>query len=88
MAEQVEKLLAYAGPAGTRLAVENMGTELGDALVCDSLDRFPTPAYGLCYDTSHDNLTAAPLELLRNYGDRLLATFRTTWAKPTTTCWP
>lgn len=74
MAEQVDKLLNHIGSAGVRLAVENMGVELADALVRDSLDRFQTPAYGLCYDTSHDNLTVAPLALLRAYGHRLLAT--------------
>lgn len=74
MADQVDKLLKHIGSAGVRLAVENMGVELADALVRDSLDRFQTPAYGLCYDTSHDNLTAAPLALLRAYGHRLLTT--------------
>jgi sugar phosphate isomerase/epimerase len=38
------------------------------------MNDFDSEYLGICFDTSHANLTDDPYELLRNYGNRLLTT--------------
>jgi len=70
----VGKLLDHAGKENLRLAVENDSHEPSNDVLRHSLDEITDPAYGLCYDSSHDNLVRQPLVLLGNYGHRLLTT--------------
>jgi len=71
---QVIKLIEHIGSRDIRLAVENLRNEFLNGALSHSLDMIRSPKYGLCFDASHDNLTSRPLEILKKYGDRLIAT--------------
>jgi sugar phosphate isomerase/epimerase len=65
-------LTDHAQNQGVVLALENTRS---DAHVAWLLDRIPSPALGLCFDTSHSHLWGdEPLNLLSRYGARLVAT--------------
>jgi len=70
---QVIKLAEYIGARNIKLAVENLRNEVLNGALCYSLDMIRSPKYGLCFDTSHDNLTSRPREILKKYGDRMIA---------------
>ena len=70
----VIKLIEYAGSRNIKLAAENLRNEFLNGAICHSLDMIRSPKYGFCFDTSHDNLTSRPLEILKKYGDRMIAT--------------
>lgn len=71
---QAIKLVEYAGSRNIKLAVENLRNEFLNEALCHSLDMIRSPKYGLCFDTSHDNLTSRPLEILKKFGGRMIAT--------------
>lgn len=73
LVKQVYRLLEYIGEKDLRLAVENLRASANDILSY-SLDRIVNLRYGLCYDSSHDNLTAHPMAILKKYGHRLITT--------------
>lgn len=72
--ENVNALLWYSDKAGVSLTVENLLTGECNHILSHSLNAIPHPRYGLCYDSSHDNLTANPLAILQKYRHRLWAT--------------
>jgi sugar phosphate isomerase/epimerase len=72
--DNVNALLDYTGKTGVRLAVENDRFEPANEVLAYSLDEITDARYGFCYDSSHDNLVAQPLALLRKYGHRLFTT--------------
>jgi sugar phosphate isomerase/epimerase len=71
---QMTKLAEYIGSRNIKLAVENLRNEFLNGALGHSLDMIRNPKYGLCFDTSHDNLTSRPLEILKKYGGRMIAT--------------
>lgn len=73
LAGQVIKLIEHIGNRPIRLAVENVRNEALNRALGGSLDAVSDPRYGLCYDTSHDNLAARPMGILLEYGTRLIA---------------
>ncbi|MFA5031725.1 MAG: sugar phosphate isomerase/epimerase family protein [bacterium] len=72
--KQVYSLLEYIGKKDIQLAIENLPSGLINDLVYFSLDRIDNSKYGLCYDSSHDNLLSEPLTILGKYGNRLFTT--------------
>jgi len=72
--ENVSRLLDHVGETGISLAIENDHFQPANEILKYSLEKITDPNYGFCYDTSHDNLLGHPLEILREYGHRLLTT--------------
>jgi sugar phosphate isomerase/epimerase len=72
--ENVNGLLDYAGNRGVRLAVENEYFSPANDIMGFSLDMIADARYGICYDTSHDNLVPSRLSIFKKYGHRLLTT--------------
>ncbi len=72
--EQVLALLKYIGDNDLQLAIENLRFTLVNQILTFLLDKIPSEKYGLCYDSSHDNLVSNPFAILKRYGDRLLTT--------------
>ena len=72
--DNVNELLGYAGVKEVRLAIENDCLAPANEILSHSLNEITDTRYGFCYDSSHDNLTAQPLKLLRDHGHRLLTT--------------
>ncbi|MBE0432689.1 sugar phosphate isomerase/epimerase [candidate division WOR-3 bacterium] len=70
----VERILGGVGTKDVKLAIENDRFGLSNDVLAYSLDEIIDTRYGLCYDSSHDNLVGRPLALLEKYGSRLLAT--------------
>jgi len=74
LVSQVVKLIGHIGPRDIKLAAENLRGDILNEILSHSLDIILNPKYGLCYDTSHDNLTSRPMGLLLMYGQRLVST--------------
>jgi sugar phosphate isomerase/epimerase len=74
LANQVVKLIDHIGPRDIKLAAENLRSEIVNEILCHTLDMIPDPKYGLCFDTSHDNLISRPMGLLLMYGPRMVTT--------------
>jgi len=74
LVKQISSLLDHIGQEPLFLAIENLPSNPANQIVTYTLDVVPHPRYGLCYDSSHDNLASQPLEILRKYGDRLVTT--------------
>ena len=74
LVEQVYKLLEYIGNQNLQLAVENLRSVLASKVLSFSLDKIANSKYGLCYDSSHDNLVRNPLAILKRYGKQLITT--------------
>lgn len=74
LADQVLALLDFLGPRDLKLAIENLSTDPANRVLAYSLERIPNRKYGLCYDTSHDNLVARPTVILQEFAGRLVAT--------------
>lgn len=72
--DNVNELLNEPGGKEVRLAVENDCMAPANDVLSHSLNEIADTRYGFCYDSSHDNLTAQPLEILNDYGHRLLTT--------------
>ncbi len=70
----IEKMLNSAGVEGVKLAIENDRFDPSNDVLVHSLDEITDARYGLCYDSSHDNLVAKTHALLEKCGSRLLAT--------------
>ncbi|PCJ62467.1 MAG: sugar phosphate isomerase [Candidatus Hydrogenedentota bacterium] len=70
--DSFQALTDHAENQGVVLAIENTRS---DAHVAWLLDQIPSPALGLCFDTSHSHLWGDdPLHLLSRYGSRLITT--------------
>jgi sugar phosphate isomerase/epimerase len=65
-------LVRRAGDASVILAIEN--TSRPDYVTRALAEFDDLPALGICYDSSHDFLTARPCDLLATWGHRLVAT--------------
>lgn len=74
LTEQVNRLLEMIQREPVRLAVENLPPEPTIMMLSYSLDTIASPQYGFCYDSSHDNLSARPMSILKRYGHRLITT--------------
>lgn len=74
LVQQVSSLLDHIGQEPLFVAIENLPSKPVNKLVTHSLDVVTHRRYGLCYDSSHDNLASRPLEILRTYGSRLVTT--------------
>ncbi len=72
--DNVSCLLDDIDDTDIRLAIENEHFPPANEILGYSLDVIADARYGFCYDTSHDNLTGHPLEILRRFGHRLLTT--------------
>jgi sugar phosphate isomerase/epimerase len=72
--DSLAKLLDYAGTQNVKIAVENLFKSGRNRIVKQLMNDFDSEHLGICFDTSHANLTNDPFELLRDYGDRLLTT--------------
>ena len=72
--ENVNGLLDYTRKHGVCLAIENEHLSAANDILGCSLDMIDDARYGLCYDTSHDNLVTTRLRIFRKYGHRLLTT--------------
>jgi sugar phosphate isomerase/epimerase len=72
--DNVRVLLDYVSQTPVSLAVENDIFAQTNEVLTFSLEAIDDPRYGLCYDSSHDNLVTKPLVLLKDYGRRLLTT--------------
>ena len=68
------EILPVADKANVRIACENLWDEYARGIHETILGEYNHPILGLCYDSSHANLTEDPLEFLREYGDRLYIT--------------
>lgn len=71
---QVLALLEHIGEEDVKLAVENLTRVPANEILTYSLERIDNPGYGLCYDSSHDNLTPEPMTILEKFGRRLVTT--------------
>lgn len=71
--KNVKLLLDYVGGRPVKLAAENLYPWINE-ITAASFDEIAHPKYGFCYDSSHDNLSGAPLAILDKYGERLMAT--------------
>ncbi|MFH2057040.1 MAG: sugar phosphate isomerase/epimerase family protein [bacterium] len=72
--DSLDVLIESAENMGIKLAAENLVTEPSHTFLAESLATFDSKHYGLCYDSSHAQLTGRqPLEWLERFGDRLLA---------------
>jgi len=70
--DSLRELLAFANRQGVRLALENMPS-LVEMQVFDSvLEEFPD--LGVCYDTSHAQLSGNTFGILQRYQDRIITT--------------
>jgi sugar phosphate isomerase/epimerase len=74
LAGQVVKLIGHIGSRDIKLAAENLRSDIINEILSHSLDLIPDSKYGLCFDTSHDNLTSRPMGLLLMYGPRMVTT--------------
>jgi sugar phosphate isomerase/epimerase len=68
------QIITAAEKAGIKVACENLFSLDSNAILKRILNEFAHPLAGLCYDTSHANLTDNPMEFLEEYGDRLFIT--------------
>jgi sugar phosphate isomerase/epimerase len=68
--ESLKELLGYAVRCGVRLALENMPSLLQMQVFDTLLDELPE--LGVCYDSSHANLTGRPFAVLQRYRDRII----------------
>lgn len=72
--ESLEALIESAENMGIFLAAENLYDRSSLRFLERTLEEFDSPNYGLCYDSSHDQLSETePYTLLEKYADRLLA---------------
>lgn len=72
--DSLDVLIESAENMGLKLAGENLVTEPSHTFLAESLKRFDSEHYGLCYDSSHAQICdMPPLEWLDQFGDRLLA---------------
>jgi sugar phosphate isomerase/epimerase len=76
--EIFRQLIPYAEKYGTRLLIENVGWQMGDARISTAddlnelLDRIDHPLFGVCWDTGHANLcNLDQYEELKKLGSRL-----------------
>jgi len=74
LATQVIAMFDHIADRNVRLAAENLRIEILNEILAHSLNIIGTPRYGLCYDSSHDNLSSQPMSILRRYGTRLIST--------------
>lgn len=74
LVRQVLALLEHVGKANLKLAIENLSNDSANRVTAFSFQRIANSKYGLCYDTSHDNLVATPLAILERFKDRLITT--------------
>lgn len=74
LVRQVLALLEHIGQANLKLAIENLSNDSANRITAFSLQRVVNTKYGLCYDTSHDNLVTTPLAILERFKDRLITT--------------
>jgi sugar phosphate isomerase/epimerase len=72
--DQIHRLIKYIGKEDVKLAVENLPSTTANDILFYVLNSIYDPRFGLCYDSSHDNLTGPRLEILKKYGARLIAT--------------
>ncbi len=72
--ESLDALIESAENMGIYLAAENLYDRSSLRFLERTLEEFDSPHYGLCYDSSHDQLSRTePYTLLEKYSDRLLA---------------
>ncbi len=71
---QVIAMFDHIADQNIRLAAENLRVETLNEILIHSLNIIGSPRYGLCYDSSHDNLTSQPMAILRRYGRRIITT--------------
>ncbi len=71
---QVIAMFDHIADRSIRLAAENLRVEILNEILTHSLNIIGSPRYGLCYDSSHDNLTSQPMAILRRYGKRIITT--------------
>ncbi len=72
--KSMTEILPPAEKAGVKIACENLFTVASNEILREILDEFDHPMLGLCYDSSHANLSGNPLEFLAAYGRRLFIT--------------
>ncbi len=63
----------YAEERGVHLAIENVPEDPRDRILEETLSTFPEKHIGVCYDSSHAQLTGSPFGILQRYGDRVTA---------------
>ena len=71
--KSMKSISDYAREKSVSLAIENLPEDPSDTILEESLRRFPGSHIGVCYDSSHANLTKAPFRILERYGDRVIA---------------
>jgi sugar phosphate isomerase/epimerase len=72
--ESLEVLIESAENMKINLAAENLYDRTSLRFLERTLEELDSPRYGLCYDSSHDQLSGMePYSLLEKYSDRLLA---------------
>ena len=74
LTSQVIAMFDHIADRNVRLATENLPVEVLNEILIHSLNIIGSPRYGLCYDSSHDNLTSQPMAILRRYGKRIITT--------------
>lgn len=74
LTKQVIAMFDHIADRNIRLAAENLRVETLNEILIHSLNIIRTPRYGLCYDSSHDNLTSQPMAILRRCGTRIITT--------------
>lgn len=67
----LKELVPYAAERKVRLALENMPSLLVMQVTEAVLEEFPE--VGVCYDTSHAQLSTNPFGILQRYGERIIA---------------
>lgn len=72
--QSCEALQPVAQATAVRFALENVLPGPATDLVSESLERLPPEYFGLCYDSSHDQVGGPrPFTLLEELADRLIA---------------
>jgi sugar phosphate isomerase/epimerase len=65
------KHIINSKPEKMNLAVENLPRSQGSRICAGLLEMFDQTQIGLCYDSSHENISGEPFHLLKKYGSRL-----------------
>lgn len=67
-----DRIVAYAGRKGVRIALENLE---GEEFLCALMDRYrDEPHVGYCWDSGHENCYPHKTDFLATFGDRLIMT--------------
>ncbi len=68
--DSIKRLLAVK-PQGVQIALENLPGAPSARIFAQLMERFEASQCGFCYDSSHENISGRPFQLLEKYYNRL-----------------